>query len=79
MLRTLGADVVGMSTVPEVLAATQLGLRVLVLSLVANPAGVVKDDTTAEAEVLAVGASLGGPLMRVAEGVVARIAGEARR
>lgn len=78
MLRALGADVVGMSTVPEVLAATQLGRRVLVLSFVANPAGVVKDDTTAEAEVLAVGASLGASLLRVVEGVVARIGEEVR-
>jgi purine-nucleoside phosphorylase len=78
MLRTLGADVVGMSTVPEILAATQLGMRVLVLSFVANPAGVVKDDTTAEAEVLATGAALGGAVPRIIEGVVARIAAERR-
>jgi purine-nucleoside phosphorylase len=78
MLRTLGADVVGMSTVPEILAATQLRMRVLALSFVANPAGVVKDDTTAEAEVLAAGASLGAPVTRILEGVVARIAGERR-
>ena len=76
MLRTIGADVVGMSTVPEILAATQLGMRVLVLSFVANPAGVVKADTTAEAEVLAAGAALGGPVPRIIEGVVARIAAE---
>jgi len=78
MLRTLGADVVGMSTVPEILAATQLRMRVLALSFVANPAGVVKDDMTAEAEVLAAGATLGASVSHIIEGVVARIASELR-
>ncbi|CDO77863.1 hypothetical protein BN946_scf184668.g7 [Trametes cinnabarina] len=36
MLRNAGADVVGMSTVPEVLAGKEEGLEVLVLSLVTN-------------------------------------------
>ncbi|MBE0531923.1 MAG: purine-nucleoside phosphorylase [Rhodospirillales bacterium] len=36
--RTLGADAVGMSTVPEVLLARWLGLRIAALSIIANPA-----------------------------------------
>ncbi len=36
MQRTLGADVAGMSTVPEVLAATHAGMKVLALSAVTN-------------------------------------------
>ena len=39
MLRRMGATVVGMSTVPEAVAARALGMRVLGLSFVTNAAG----------------------------------------
>jgi purine-nucleoside phosphorylase len=38
MLRTVGADVVGMSTVPEVLAAAQVGMPAAAIAVVSNPA-----------------------------------------
>ena len=52
MLRALGGTVVGMSTVPEVIAARHMGLRVAVLSLAANPAAGLMDRPLTHEEVL---------------------------
>jgi purine-nucleoside phosphorylase len=56
MIRVLGADLVGMSTVPEVLAARHMGLRCLAISCVTNmAAGILPEPIDAE-HVLVVGA-----------------------
>lgn len=55
MLRAMGGSVVGMSTVPEVLAARHMGMKVLVLSLAANPAAGLVDRPLTHTEVLEVG------------------------
>lgn len=57
MLQTLGADLVGMSTVLEVIAASHMGLRSLCLSMVSNHAAGIDDGVLEHAEVLEVGRS----------------------
>jgi purine-nucleoside phosphorylase len=62
MIRVLGADLVGMSTVPEVLAARHMGLRCLAISCVTNmAAGILPEPIDAE-HVLRVGAQAQGRL-----------------
>lgn len=55
MLQTMGADLVGMSTVHEVIAARHLGAEVLGLSLVTNPAAGLGVSDLDHAEVIAAG------------------------
>ena len=55
MLRTLGADLVGMSTVWETIAARHLGLEVLALSLVTNLAAGIGGAPLDHTEVLEAG------------------------
>jgi purine-nucleoside phosphorylase len=55
MLRTLGADAVGMSTVPEAIVARQMGLKTLGISLITNAAaGVIEGEINHE-EVMQMG------------------------
>ncbi len=62
MLRTLGADLVGMSTVPEVLAARHMGMRCLALSCVTNMAAGVLPEPIDHERVLEIGAAAAGTL-----------------
>lgn len=71
MLRTLGADLVGMSTVHEVIAARHLGLRCLVLSLVANPGAGVTDAPLNHEEVLEAGQAAAARVRALIEALLA--------
>ena len=70
MVRTLGADVVGMSTVPEVIAAVHAGMRVLGVSLVTN---VAAGSGHGHEEVLQTAAERAPYLASVITGVVAEL------
>jgi purine-nucleoside phosphorylase len=76
MLRTLGADVVGMSTVPEAIVARHAGMEILAFALVSNAAaGIVGTPITHE-EVLEAGRKAGPSLARLIERIVGRLAAE---
>lgn len=55
MLRSLGADAVGMSTVPEAIVARQMGLEVLGISCITNMAAGISDEPINHEEVLETG------------------------
>jgi purine-nucleoside phosphorylase len=72
--RTLGADLVGMSTVPEVLAARHSGIRVLGISCVTNmAAGITGKSLTAE-EVFETGAKVKHQFIALLRAIIPRIA-----
>lgn len=70
MLRHLGGDAVGMSTVAEVIAARHAQLRVAALSVITNRAAGLADAPLSHAEVKAVGARLRAPLCALLERAV---------
>lgn len=73
MLQRIGADAVGMSTVPEVLAARARGVRVLGVSSITNWGAGLSGQSLAHDEVLAAGQALAGSLETIIRGVLTRI------
>ncbi|MEU7634044.1 purine-nucleoside phosphorylase [Nocardia sp. NPDC049220] len=73
MLRTMGADLVGMSTVLEAIACRALGAKVLGISLVTNLAAGVTGAHLSHAEVLAEGNAAAPRLGKLLRGVLERV------
>jgi purine-nucleoside phosphorylase len=73
-LRAIGADLVGMSTVPETIAANYLGMKVLGISCVTNMAAGVRGQKLIHEEVLENGARVGETLAALLSAVIPQLA-----
>jgi purine-nucleoside phosphorylase len=72
-LRTIGADVVGMSTVPEVIVANHMGINVLGISCVTNMAAGILPQKINHEEVLETGAMVRDTLVRYLKALLPRL------
>ena len=72
-LRTIGADAVGMSTVPEAIVARHMGLEVLGISCITNPAAGVLPKPLVHDEVMEVARRVRGEFASLLEGIIERL------
>ncbi|HMG75371.1 MAG TPA: purine-nucleoside phosphorylase [Pyrinomonadaceae bacterium] len=74
MIRTLGADVVGMSTVPEAIVARHMDMQVVGISCITNLAAGVSDKPIDHSQVMAIGERVRGDFTTLLNRVVGRFA-----
>ncbi len=74
MFRKFGGDAVGMSTIPEVIAARALGVRVLGVSLITNPAAGSTGIPLSHDEVIEAGNEASGRFITLVRGVIKNLA-----
>lgn len=79
MLRGLGADAVGMSTVPEVIAANHMGMKVLGISCITNLAAGLSDQKLSHAEVMETAEQTRQRFMDLLGGVLGKLSAEPAR
>ncbi len=73
MMRILGADAVGMSTVPEAIVAKQMGIKTLGISLITNAAAGVVDTPIDHEDVMKAGRQVAGQFSELLHRVIARL------
>jgi purine-nucleoside phosphorylase len=73
MLRALGADAVGMSTVPETIVARQMGIEVLGISCITNMAAGISDEPINHAEVMETGQRVRATFTKLLRGVISKM------
>ncbi len=72
-LRAIGADLVGMSTVPEVIAARHMGIEVLAISCVTNMAAGMTGESITTEEVLETGQRVAGRFLALLQAILPKI------
>ncbi|WP_439647785.1 purine-nucleoside phosphorylase [Collibacillus ludicampi] len=73
MLRLLGGDAVGMSTVPEVIVANHMGIRVLGISCIANKAAGILDTPLSHDEVIEITKRIRSQFVALVREIVSRL------